>query len=142
MKPTGTTPLALTLALAIAGCATAPEADGGATSPAAPRTTPEASGWTRTSTSEEVAAFGERLLALPHADRLARHRIGRSHEGRDLVLWVAADPMPASLEDLRGDERLRLFVNGNIHGGEVEGKEAGKAPVVEVPAKQAKTAKG
>ena len=89
----------------------------------APLTTPEASEWQRTSTAAQVRAFVASLRGLEHADRLAERVIGRTEEGREILLVTVADPMPepgARAED----GRLRLLINANIHAGEVEGKEA------------------
>jgi len=71
-----------------------------------------------------VRGFLEALAESPHATRLRRRVIGESGEGRALELVTVADPMPASEESLLGSDRLRIFINANMHGGEVEGKEA------------------
>ncbi len=89
-----------------------------------PETAAEISGYTRTSTTAEVRAFLDALAAQPHAARLARSVIGSSQEGRPLELVTVADPQPTSERDLLRSERIRVFVNADIHGGEVEGKEA------------------
>ncbi len=94
-----------------------------------PKTVPESSEWQRTSTHAEVLDFVDKLAALPFGKRLVRHVFGKSSEGRDLVVVVASkDPLPDEarerLATLRGSKLLRLFVNANIHAGEVEGKEA------------------
>lgn len=83
-----------------------------------PQTAPEASAHGRTSTLADVQAFLAALTSLPHADRLQVAEFGRSHEDRPLLSVRAALPGPAD-----GD-RLRALVLGNIHAGEVEGKEA------------------
>src|SRR5688572_11242459 len=90
----------------------------------APRTPAAASEFTRTSTTAEVRAYLDALAALPHATRLRRAVIGTSPEGRPIELVTVADPMPADEAALLASPRLRLFVNANIHAGEVEGKEA------------------
>ncbi|MCB9891636.1 MAG: M14 family metallopeptidase [Planctomycetes bacterium] len=94
-----------------------------------PRTVPETSEWKRTSTHEDVLAFLQKLDDLPHGKRLRRHVIGKSSEGRDLVLVTASrEPLPAEQSErtaaVKKSGLLRLFVNANIHAGEVEGKEA------------------
>ncbi len=94
-----------------------------ATSPAAqhadsPRTVPEASEYTATSTAADVAQFVAACQKLPHGDRLTVSVAGRTHAGRDQLLVKVADPTAAA------NERLRALVIGNIHAGEVEGKEA------------------
>jgi hypothetical protein len=47
-----------------------------------------------------------------------------SVEGREVPLLVIGDPPPASPADLRGDPRAVVYLQANIHGGEVEGKDA------------------
>ncbi|MEL6714476.1 MAG: M14 family metallopeptidase, partial [Planctomycetota bacterium] len=81
-----------------------------------PRTAPESSGARRTSRSGDVRRFVDALAGLPRADRLTRSVFGRSELGRPLVA------VTASLQD--GVARPQILVNANIHGGEVEGKEA------------------
>ena len=89
-----------------------------------PRTVAEESGGERTSTFDEVLRFLDALERLPRADRLARRAIGTTSEGRELQLVAVADPMPADFDELARTKKLKLLVNANIHGGEVEGKEA------------------
>jgi len=89
-----------------------------------PYTVPEASAWRRTSTSGEVQRFLEELRRLPHAERLTVASMGRSHEGKELSIVLASDPPIAQPDARAAGQRLRVLVNANIHGGEVEGKEA------------------
>ena len=49
---------------------------------------------------------------------------GKSEEGRDLPLLVIADPKVTTPEAARKLGRPLVFVQANIHAGEVEGKEA------------------
>lgn len=103
----------LTAVLLLAGC----QAD-------LPLTVPEASNYTRTSSSQDVRAFLESLEDLPHSGRLAVMHMGRAFEGRPMQAVLVGDPPPsAARADLAAD-KLRILVNGNIHGGEVEGKES------------------
>lgn len=83
-----------------------------------PRTVAEASDYQETSRATDVARFVEACERLPHADRLTSGSMGKSHEGRDLLLVRAALP------DANPYAQLRVVVIGNIHAGEVEGKEA------------------
>ncbi len=50
--------------------------------------------------------------------------IARSVGGRDIPLLIIGDPLPATPEDARKDGRIVLYIQGNIHAGEIEGKEA------------------
>tara|TARA_R110002126_G_scaffold10067_19_gene45161 strand:+ start:9613 stop:11226 length:1614 start_codon:yes stop_codon:yes gene_type:complete len=80
------------------------------------------SGFEHTSTPDEVTQFLASLAHAPFADRLQVSSFGTSGEDRPLWLAIAASPMPASPAEV-GD-RTVVLVNANIHGGEVEGKEA------------------
>ena len=45
-------------------------------------------------------------------------------EGKKLPLLIIADPMPENPADLKNDDRIVVYIQANIHAGEVEGKEA------------------
>lgn len=81
-----------------------------------PLTTPESTEWNNTSTSEHVRDFLGKLESLPAATRLSVTKFGETNEGRDMLV------VRVSAGDATG--KLRILVNANIHGGEVEGKEA------------------
>lgn len=50
--------------------------------------------------------------------------IAKSVEGRDVPLLIIGNPLPESPEQMTGDSRIVIYVQANIHAGEVEGKEA------------------
>ena len=81
----------------------------------------EASGWTETSRYDDVVAFLETVVAR----RADMHLVsmGYTQEGRSIPMVVvgASDPSP---EAVRASGKLRVYLQGNIHGGEVPGKEA------------------
>ena len=106
---------ALLLALAAASPQAQPPA-------ALPQTVPEASAFARTSTSAEVEAFVAACVAA--SPKLARLSLATSTKGRDVPLVLVADPPAASLAAARDGGKLPVLVFGNIHAGEVEGKEA------------------
>jgi hypothetical protein len=85
-------------------------------------TTAERTKYHSTSTYEEVRAFELELLRL--SPQIKVEIIGRSIEGRDIPVWILADPMPNSPDDLINDDRIVVYIQANIHPGEVEGKEA------------------
>lgn len=85
-----------------------------------PQTVPEATGYKATSTAAEVDRFLLQL-AKAHPERLLLTTFGSTAEGRPLRLAIAGDPAPAGPE---ANTRPVLLLVGNIHGGEVEGKEA------------------
>lgn len=50
--------------------------------------------------------------------------IATSIEGLDIPLLIIGNPLPKSPADLTNDKRIVIYIQANIHGGEVEGKEA------------------
>jgi hypothetical protein len=87
-----------------------------------PRSRAETSGFTETSTFDDVVRF---LGALrERAPSLHLETFGSSVEGRPLPLAVVSDPPVRSPEEARASGRPVAFVLANIHAGEVEGKEA------------------
>jgi len=50
--------------------------------------------------------------------------IAKTIEGRDVPLLIIANPLPQSPADLTDDKRIVVYIQANIHAGEVEGKEA------------------
>jgi hypothetical protein len=88
----------------------------------APLTTAERSGFAATSRYADVLAFVAEVQRL--SSRVRVERMATSAEGREVPLLVIGDPPPASPADLRGDPRGVVYFQANIHGGEVEGKEA------------------
>src|SRR5205823_2930895 len=75
-----------------------------------------------TSRHEEVVAFCEQLARESPLVRLGD--LGTSQQGRKLPLMIVADPPVASPEEARRSGKLVVFTLGNIHAGEVDGKEA------------------
>ncbi len=118
-------PLLLTL-----GCATAAQSreTGGATTSATaadsrlPKTRAELTGYAETSHYADVVAFLDSLHAL--GAPFWRGSIGKSSEGRELPLVVLSRPAVSSPEEAKRLGRPIVYVQGNIHAGEVEGKEA------------------
>ncbi|MFW6088544.1 MAG: M14 family metallopeptidase [Gemmatimonadota bacterium] len=106
------------IAVLAAGLA-APDAVGAQQSP---RTVPERTEYGRTSTTAEVAAFLDSLQAA--GAPISVGRMGRSAEGRPILLVVASDPPVTSAREAARSGKLVVYVQANIHGGEVEGKEA------------------
>ncbi len=93
----------------------------GADSRALPQTRAERSGFTETSTHADVVAF---LDSLGRGFRVARGSVGTTSEGRDIPYVVASRPLYATPAAARGAGRPIVYVQGNIHAGEIEGKEA------------------
>jgi dipeptidyl aminopeptidase/acylaminoacyl peptidase len=84
-------------------------------------TVAERSGFRATSRYADVESFCRRLAtqsSTVHLDTL-----GETVEGRSIPLLVLADPPVDDPKDVGGD-RMVVFAFGNIHAGEVAGKEA------------------
>ena len=85
------------------------------------QTTPEKTDFRETSRYADVMAF---LDAIDKASpRIHVTTFGTTNEKRALPLAVAGAP-DASPEAVRKTGKLRVYIQGNIHGGEVEGKES------------------
>jgi hypothetical protein len=86
------------------------------------RSRAERTGYEETSKYEEVLAFTDALAR--RSDRVRVGTFGRTEEGRALPLIVLADPPVATPREAAASGKPVVFVFANIHGGEVEGKEA------------------
>ncbi len=91
------------------------------TAKAWPLTRPEATGFAETSRYDDVIAFMRAMAAASPQIHLTTY--GYTFEGRPMPLAVigAADGRP---ETVRATRKTRIYIQGNIHAGEVEGKEA------------------
>jgi hypothetical protein len=85
-------------------------------------TVAESTGFQQTSLHSDVLEFVSELQALSPLIRVETMAV--SAEGRPLPVIVIGDPVPASPQDLRFDDRAVVYIQANIHAGEVEGKEA------------------
>ena len=85
-------------------------------------TTAEKTNYDSTSTYGQVMAF---LNELQNQSPYARlNTLAVSTEGRYVPLLVIGNPLPDNPEELRNDPRIVVYLQANIHAGEVEGKEA------------------
>ena len=87
-----------------------------------PVTAAEATGYAATSTYAEVMAFIRGLQKLSPLVRV--ETVCVTTEGREVPLLVIGKPVPLDPRELRHDKRAVVYVQANIHAGEVEGKEA------------------
>lgn len=108
----------------LAGCRSQPRLS--AVEPADPSllTVAERSNFRATARHGEVVALLDRLAARSPLAR--RASAGTSTEGRELAMLILADPPVASAAEARAaaDRKLVVLLLGNIHAGEVDGKEA------------------
>lgn len=107
--------------LAAGQAATKPAAAAAKPAKAWPLTRPEATGYAETSRYDDVVSFMKAIAAA--SPRIHLTTYGYTYEGRPLQLAVigAADAKPATV---RATNKTRIYIQGNIHAGEVEGKEA------------------
>jgi len=87
-----------------------------------PLTRAERTGYTETSRYDDVIVFLDSLETL--GAPFWRGSIGKSGEGRELPLVVLSNPKVSSAAEAKRLGRPIVYVQGNIHAGEVEGKEA------------------
>ena len=95
----------------------------GAAQTADMRTRAEISNYEETSSYADVTRVIDGLVATA-GSVVHTESFGKSEEGRDLPLLVISDPKVTTPEAARKLGRPLVFVQANIHAGEVEGKEA------------------
>src|SRR5438067_4938113 len=86
-----------------------------------PRTVAEKTEYQATSRHEDALDFCKRLAEASPLVRLGE--LGTSAEGRKLPLVILAEPPVANMDEARRSGKLIVFALGNIHAGEVDGKE-------------------
>jgi hypothetical protein len=85
-------------------------------------TVAERSDFKSTSNYQDVMSFIDELKkSSPH---VRVEKMGTTTEGRDIPLIVIADPMPEGTSAITHDGRIVIYIQADIHAGEVEGKEA------------------
>lgn len=109
---------AATAAVMIAGL-TAPVV---AQQPAELKTAPERTDYRETTRYVHVVAFMEAAAAA--SPRIFLDTLGYTFEGRALPVAVVGDIADGSPEAVLASGRTRVYIQGNIHAGEVEGKES------------------
>jgi hypothetical protein len=105
----------------VAGCS-APVPPGPPNPAAYPRTRPELTNYRETSRYSDVRRFLDSLRALRAP--LAFGSIGKTNEGREIPYVIASRPLVTTPSAARALGRPIVYVQGNIHAGEVEGKDA------------------
>jgi dipeptidyl-peptidase 4 len=87
-----------------------------------PKTVAESTEYTATSRHADVLAFIRDLQRLSPLVRV--ETLCTSTEGREVPLLVVGKPAPATPLGREWDSRAVVYIQANIHAGEVEGKEA------------------
>lgn len=87
-----------------------------------PRTRPELTRYAQTSHYADVRKFLDSLRILGAPLRFGS--IGKTTEGRDIPYVIASRPIVSSPSEAKQLGRPIVYVQGNIHAGEVEGKDA------------------
>ena len=94
------------------------------------KTTPERTNFEETSRYQDVITFMEAVAkAAPKKVHLTS--FGETNEKRSLPLAVIGAPA-ATPAAVRGTGKIRVYIQGNIHGGEVEGKESAQMLIREL----------
>ena len=84
-------------------------------------TVAEKSGYESTARYADVQQYITELAR--NSKNMRIETIATTTEGRDVPLMVIANPLPKSPADLVNDSRIVVYIQANIHAGEVEGKE-------------------
>lgn len=82
----------------------------------------ESSDFKSTSDYNDVMTFIDQLKKSSKFLRV--ETIATSAEGRDIPLLIIGNPLPGSPDQIVNDDRVIIYIQANIHAGEVEGKEA------------------
>jgi len=90
--------------------------------PQPPLTVPEATDYKATSRYADVMAFLRELQK--QSPYLRVETLCTSTEGFDVPLVIVGNPVPVSPFDPRTSGKAVIYIQANIHAGEVEGKEA------------------
>ena len=82
----------------------------------------EKSDFKSTSDYNDVRTF---IKQLKNSSKYIRSEtMATTVEGREVPLLIIGNPLPKSPLDLKNDKRIVVYIQANIHAGEVEGKEA------------------
>ena len=85
-------------------------------------TKPEKTAYQETSTYKDVMDFINEVKK--GSDKVTQISMGTSLEGKDIPVLVLAKPRISTVAEAKASGKPIIYVQGNIHSGEVEGKEA------------------
>lgn len=119
--------LALFLGLATFGAPLLAQTEPSASPPTNLLSIAERSGFTETATFDQTVALVD-AIAAAYPDAARRGSMGATEEGRVLPLLILSRPPVSTAKEARElcekTGRVLVFLFGNIHAGEVDGKEA------------------
>jgi hypothetical protein len=95
------------------------------------KTRAERTGYRETSHYDDVVAFMD--AAAKASSKIRLTTFGKTFEGRAMPLAVVGAP-DAAAEAVKKTGKLRVYIQGNIHAGEVEGKESAQILLRELAA--------
>ncbi|HVZ26797.1 MAG TPA: M14 family metallopeptidase, partial [Sediminibacterium sp.] len=90
--------------------------------PASLQLTPEKSAFDKTSTYADVMQFLDTIQTLSPLVKISS--MGSSPMGKSIPFAILAKPAITSPEAAKASGKLVVYIQGNIHAGEVEGKES------------------
>lgn len=82
---------------------------------------PEKTNFEKTSTYSDVMSFLKAIKQL--SPYISLHNIGKSTQGMDIPMAVLANPMISNADQAKASGKPVIYIQANIHAGEVEGKE-------------------
>lgn len=89
-------------------------------------TTAEATNYAKTSTYDEAIAYSKKLAAAS-GGLIVYRTYGKSGEGRDMPLLIAASGGAFTPAAARAQGKAVVLIQAGIHAGEIDGKDAGLA---------------
>src|SRR5687767_11595355 len=84
--------------------------------------TPEKSDFVKTSTHSDVVQFITNITKT--SDYAHVISMAKSAEGKEIPVIILSSPRVTTTEEARASGKPVVYIQGNIHAGEVEGKEA------------------
>jgi hypothetical protein len=84
--------------------------------------TPEKSNFEKTSTYADVVAFLDAIKTKCNDVQVIS--MGKSLEGKEIPVAILANPAVKTAAEAKASGKFVIYIQGNIHAGEVEGKEA------------------
>jgi murein tripeptide amidase MpaA len=90
------------------------------------QTVAEQTGYAKTSTYDETIAYSKKLAAASHG-LITYTTYGKSGEGRDLPLLIAANGGTMTPKWVKKSGKAVVLIQAGIHAGEIDGKDAGLA---------------